>query len=173
MHVLKKTALVAASLLALVVCMPPLATADEAAFGASSATWAEAYNAGDADRIVALYAKDAILMPPDAAAAAGPAAMRKFLTGDIATSKAAGLTLVLADDAAGISGELGWRSGTFKLKDTSDATVGKGKWLEVWRKADGKWLMIRDIWNNDAPAAAPQLPKGPQAPLPPPGLSVQ
>ena len=165
MNAFKKTTLVAASLLALLVCKPPLATADEAAFGASSVTWAKAYNAGDADRIVALYANDAILMPPDAPAAAGPAAMRKFLTGDIAASKKAGLTLVLADDAGGINGELGWHSGTFKLNDTSGATVGTGKWLEIWRKADGKWLMIRDIWNNDPPV--------PQAPHPPGAISVQ
>ena len=160
MHAFKKTALVTASLLALAACKPPPAntTADEAAIRASSATWAEAYNAGDADRIVALYTNDAILMPPDAPAAAGPAAMRKFLTGDIAASKKAGLTLVLVDDAIGINGELGWHSGTFKLNDTSGATVGTGKWLEVWRKAAGKWLMIRDIWNSDAPAAAPAAP---------------
>ena len=43
-------------------------------------------------------------------------------------------------------------SGTFKVNGAGGATVGTGKYLEVWRRAEGKWLMIRDVWNNDAPA---------------------
>ena len=161
---LMRTALVAASLLVVVACKPPPAdtTADQAVMAAASVTWAAAYNAGDADKIMALYSEDAVLMPPDAPAAQGHAAMRDFLTADIAGAKAAGVSLVLDDDAAGINGDLGWHSGTFKVNDASGATVGTGKWVEVWRKSAGKWLMIRDIWNNDAPpAAAPAVAPAP------------
>ena len=38
----------------------------KAAFNAGTAEWAAAYNAGEPDRIVALYSEDAIVMPPDA-----------------------------------------------------------------------------------------------------------
>lgn len=72
----------------------------------------EAYNAGDVDRIVALYAEDAVMMPPNAPAASDHAAMRTFLAADIAATKAAGLTLALGESSAGIAGNLGWASGS-------------------------------------------------------------
>ena len=163
MQNLKKAAVVAASFIALTACKPstpPAAdtAADEAAFHAGTVTWAEAYNAGDIDRIVTLYAEDAVLMPPDAPAASGHAAMRDFLAADSAAAKAGGLTMALSENGMGASGNLGWHAGTYVMTDTTGAAVVTGKWVETWRKADGKWLIIRDIWNNDAPPAAPAAP---------------
>jgi len=37
--------------------------------------------------------------------------------------------------------------------DTAGKTVETGKYIEVWRRINGKWLMVRDIWNDDAPPA--------------------
>ena len=128
--------------------------ADVAAIHAATNAWVAAYNAGDADKIVALYADDAIMMPPDAAAATGHEAMKQYLTADMAAAKAAGVSFALDADASGVSGELAWHSGTFHVAGANGASLGTGKYVEVWHKADGKWLMIRDVWNNDAPAAA-------------------
>ena len=127
--------------------------------------FAEAMRARDLDAIVALYADDAILMPPDAAAATGHAAMKQYLTTDIAASKAAGVSFALDTDASGVSGDLAWHSGTFHVAGANGASLGTGKYVEVWHKADGKWLMIRDAWNNDAPAAA--APAAPSTAAPP------
>ena len=115
----------------------------------------KAYNAGDADGLVALYAEDAVLSPPGAPAARGHAAMRDFIAKDTAASAAAGVRLSL-DSARdhGISGGLAWEWGTFKAKDKSGATVDAGKYVTVYRKMNGKWLIIRDIWNSDKPPAA-------------------
>lgn len=79
--------------------------------------------------------------------------MREFLTTDIATS--AGTTLELGASTSGVSGDLGWHAGAFTIKDTSGVSVGAGKYMEVWRKRDGKWLILRDMWNLDAAPAAP------------------
>ena len=162
-------AVAAAGLLALAGCAqnaaPVDTAADAAAIHAATASWVEAYNSGDADKIVALYADDAILMPPDAAAATGHAAMKQYLTTDIAASKAAGVSFALDTDASGVSGDLAWHSGTFHVAGANGASVGTGKYVEVWHKADGKWLMIRDAWNNDAPAAA--APAAPSTAAPP------
>jgi hypothetical protein len=35
--------------------------------------------------------------------------------------------------------------------DAAGKTVETGKYIEVWRRINGKWLMVRDIWNDDAP----------------------
>src|SRR5215216_2041270 len=69
-------------------------TADEAALKAATQTWLTAYNAGDADTIVSLYADDAVLMPPHAGVASGKAAIREFIAKDSAGAKAAGVKLM-------------------------------------------------------------------------------
>ena len=125
-------------------------------FHAGTVEWAAAYNAGAIDRIVALYADDAVVMPPDAPAALGPAALRSFLAKDIAASRAAGVTLALSgDDDVVTSGDIGWHRGTFNAVGKDGATVVTGKYLEIWQRQHGQWRIVRDIWNNDAPAAAP------------------
>ena len=142
-------------------CMPPVALAtgtseDEAAIRANSGSWPVAHNAGDIDRMVALYADDAVLLPPDAPAVTGRAAIRKYLTEDVASTKAAQIRIKDLKSSVGISGNLGWHVGHFAVVDAAGKTLGTGKYSEVWRKTDGKWVMIRDMWNNDAPAVAPQ-----------------
>jgi ketosteroid isomerase-like protein len=147
--------LVALGFFAVTACTPPAAdtSADQAVMRDGTKAWVDAYNAGDADKIVALYAEAGVVMPPDAPAVAGHDALRRYLVADIASSKAAGLSFMLGEESAGVSGDLGWHSGTYKVNGAGGATVGTGKYLEVWRKAEGKWLIIRDVWNNDAPAA--------------------
>lgn len=132
----------------------------DATFRAGTAEWMAAYNAGDANRIIALYADEAVVMPPDAPAAAGQAAIRDFLIKDMATSKSAGVTLRDVSSETGTSGDLGWHAGRFAVVTPDGKTVATGKYAEIWQRAKGKWRIIQDIWNNDAPtvAAAPPLP---------------
>jgi ketosteroid isomerase-like protein len=133
----------------------------KAAFNAGTAEWAAAYTAGEPDRIVALYSEDAIVMPPDAPSVTGDAALRSFLADDIATTKKAGLTLVInGDDEADTSGDLGWHRGTFKVVNAGGGSMGTGKFLEIWQRQQGKWRITHDIWNNDA-APAPPAPPAP------------
>jgi len=42
---------------------------------ATTSTWIESYNAGDVEKMVALYEEDAVLMPPHASVAQGHAAL--------------------------------------------------------------------------------------------------
>ena len=107
-------------------------------------------------------------MPPEAPAVTGPDAIREFLAKDVEKAKKAGTKLVAADDeSVGVSGRLGFHNGSFKLVSASGSTLGTGKYLEVWhRSVDEKWQIIRDVWNADAPAAAPEsaTPATPPAP---------
>jgi ketosteroid isomerase-like protein len=123
------------------------------AFEAGTDAWIAAYNAGDADRIIAMYTEDAIVQPPDHPAIQGHAALRDFLVAQMAASQEAGLRFTVAHTGSGSSGNLGWHSGTFAVMADGGDTVGTGKFLEVWERRDGKWLMVRDAWNNDAAAA--------------------
>lgn len=50
----------------------------------------------------------------------------------------------------GASGNLGWSSGTYAVKD-KDGKVGEtGKYLPVNKKVKGKWMYWRDTWNADS-----------------------
>jgi ketosteroid isomerase-like protein len=164
MFKLKQAALLAAGVAVLAGCMqkPQDSAPIEAMIRTHTNGWVEAYNAGDADKIVAGYTDDAVLMPPDAPAAVGHDAMKQFLVTDMAAAKTSGTTLALDSDTIGVSGDLAWHSGTFHVNGSAGSSIATGKYLEVWHKDDkGNWLMIRDIWNADAPAVAP-------APPPPP-----
>ena len=160
----------AAGIVALVGAMAGLAyaaspaTADEAAIRAQSTSWEKAYNGGDAKAVAALYAEDALLLPPGASGVSGRAAILAFFTKDIADSKAGGAVFALAPNSdVGVSGDMGWESGTYKVT-VKGAVVDTGKYLSVSRKKDGKWLYIRDTWNSDAAPAPPAPPKAPAAP---------
>ncbi len=150
--------LAAAALVAACTTAAPNTAADEAALRAVSLQWWDKHNAGDADGVAALHAEDAIVLAPGVPAAVGRPAIREFMAGDIATTKAAGLTSGGEVTAVGAAGDLGWASGTYSATDASGATVDTGKFLTVYRRANGEWLIIRDTWNSDAaaaPAAAP------------------
>ena len=139
----------------------PAAGADEAAIRAQTTAWVKAYNGGDAKTAAALYAEDALLMPPGKPGVSGRAAIEAFLAKDIAGSKAAGVVFNANPKTdVGVSGDMGWESGTYTAT-IKGAVVEAGKFLSVSRKKDGKWLYVRDTWNADAapapaaPAAAP------------------
>jgi uncharacterized protein (TIGR02246 family) len=173
MIMLKKALLLATGLVALAACAPkaPDTAADEAALKADPLAWFEAYGAGSADGVANLYAEEGVLLAPGAPAVVGRAAIRDFIAADIEKSKAAGVTLKGGDPTGvGVSGDLGWLSGTFSVTDASGTAVDKGKFLSVYRRANGHWQLIRDTWNSDmAPApAAPAAPADAAVPAPSP-----
>ncbi len=133
------------------------AATEVAALHAVDQAWITAYNGGDIDAVAALYADHARLQPPGAPSANGKAAIRAFFAKDIPESAKAGLTFFLDPNPdGGVSGNLGWVSGTYRVKDNAGHIVDTGKYLSVSKKKDGKWLYWRDTWNSDgAPAASP------------------
>jgi ketosteroid isomerase-like protein len=125
-----------------------------AALQAVDQTWVKAYNAGDVDTLASLYDEHAVLLPPGAPGASGRAAIRAFLAKDTAESAKAGVAFSLGPKpAGGVSGDMGWQSGTYVVKDKSGKVIETGKYLSVSMKQGGKWLYVRDTWNSDGPPA--------------------
>lgn len=155
----RNAAMVAASLVALAGCAksaPPAAdtAADEAAVRAVNPAWFKAYNAGDVDAVAALYADDAVLNIPGQPPARGTAAIHESLAKDVAAGSGGGFSLNAPPTSEiGVSGDLAWEWNTFTVTDKSGKTVDAGKYVTVYKKKDGKWLIIRDIWNSDTPPA--------------------
>jgi uncharacterized protein (TIGR02246 family) len=173
---LRHLAVIAAGLVALGGCAktPPPApapapvvdtAADEAAVRAVNPAWFAAHTAGDADAVAALYADDAVLSIPGVPPVRGRAAIREAIAADIAAMKAAGLGNQPGPAPEfGLSGDMAWEWSTFTVTDASGATVDTGKYVTVYARKDGQWLIVRDIWNSDAPpagaAAEPATPTG-------------
>ena len=167
---MKRTSRLAVGIVALVGSMTGLAyaaspaSADEVAIRAQTTSWGKTNKGGDAKAVAALYAEDALLLPPGASGVSGRAAILRYFTKDIADSKAAGAVFALDPKTdVGVSGNMGWESGMYKVT-VKGAVVETGKFLSVSRKKDGKWLYIRDTWNADAPPAPAQVPVAPPAP---------
>jgi uncharacterized protein (TIGR02246 family) len=159
MNNFRKLTVLVASFVALAACAktaPPAAstTADETAIRAVNIAWNKAYNAGDGAAVAALYAEDAVLNAPGKPMVRGKASLTEYYVKDAAEFAATGATV--ADDPVGDvgqSGDLAWQSGTYKNTDKSGTTVDSGKFLTVFQRKDGKWLIIRDTWNSDAAPA--------------------
>jgi ketosteroid isomerase-like protein len=119
------------------------------------AQWSKAGAAKDVDKTVSYYSDDAIVMPPNAAAATTKEAIRKTWK-DVFDATVSG-SWTATNVKAAKSGEMAYVSGTYEFtaNDASGKPVtDKGKYVEVWKKqADGKWKCEADIWNSDLPAS--------------------
>ena len=160
MFSLGKPLVLAASFAALAACVrnaPPAdTTADKAAVEAVSIAWKNAYNAGDAAAVAALYAEDAVLSAPGERAMHGNASISEYFVKTVAEFSAAGLTV--EDEPMGdvvASCDLAWQWKTYKVADKAGVVVDAGKLVTLFQRRDGKWMIVGDTWNSDAtPGAA-------------------
>lgn len=111
--------------------------------------WAAADNARDADAVAAFYADDAWSLSNDKPTIVGKAAILEDIRSGMA-KKAAGATV--AYETLEIYGDENTVTeiGKSTTKDATGNVTSTGKYMAVWEKRDGKYLCIRDIYNNDA-----------------------
>lgn len=130
---------------------PRLAPADDTAVRGKLDAYFDAAISGDASRWAALYANDAVVMPPNSAAVEGRGAVETWL-------KALPVVITDADgevlEVAG-TGDLAYVRGTYAMSMTvpnvTQPVRQEGKLLQIYaRQPDGTWLLARDIWNANA-----------------------
>jgi ketosteroid isomerase-like protein len=131
----------------------PLTDADLAAMRANDSAFAAAATAGNVDGVVATYAADASLLPPNAPRVNGADAIRGFWGGFMA---AYDLKMEVVGDEAEGRGDLAYVVGRYRFtatpKDKGAAMQDAGKFVEVYkRQADGSWKYAVDIYNSDLP----------------------
>ncbi len=127
--------------------------ADETALEAGAASWMEAFANKDIEAMNALYAEDAVLLPPDAPAIFGRDAIRAA----ILEMFAAGLAIELEDLEIKVVGDLGYKAGRYRTTGGDGSLIDRGKYIEIWTKANGAWVIHRDIWNSSVqPTVAEQ-----------------
>jgi uncharacterized protein (TIGR02246 family) len=135
-------------------CLSAFAHDDEKAIREAVKSMEAGIVAGDAERAAAMYASDAMLMPPNEPAVKGADAIRKWWGGMLGVGKA---KLAINIEKLTVSGDLAVDVGTWDLSlvptGATTAVNDHGKYIVVWRKRDGKWQAVNDIFNSDvAPA---------------------
>jgi uncharacterized protein (TIGR02246 family) len=143
-------------------CQGPagLSEADRTAIRQADENYVKLTNANDSKGVAALYAEDAMVLPPNKAAVQGRAAIQAWCEGHPPVSNFQLQVLEIEGRA-----DLAYSRETFSLtvSPTGAAPVeNRGKILAIWRKqADGSWKILRDIFNSDLPLPAPEKPAAP------------
>lgn len=123
-----------------------------AAIEAADAAFVEAFNAGDAAGVAALYTEDAVVMPPGQPAVEG----RDAIQSTMAAMLEAGDGMQLSLETKGIEfmmspgvGHTAVATGTYTMNAADGSHLDHGKAMVVWRQTDDGWQLARDMWNSD------------------------
>lgn len=106
------------------------------------------FKAKDSAGMAANYTADAVMMPPNMPEVAGSNAILRLWGGFIGMGFK---DLTLTADDTWQEGNTVVETGTWSIKDQKDAVADHGKYLVLWKEADGQWKIYRDIWNSDMP----------------------
>ena len=128
---------------------------DRAKMAEVSRQWLDSYANGDLDGIMALMHPDSIVMPHNQPTSTGLEEVRAFFGSRIGRP---GVSFVDNLEEIRINGSWALVLGTFVVKVTPEegadpVVVHNGRYLVVYEKVDGEWLMLRDMDNLDPVAA--------------------
>src|SRR5688572_29800158 len=140
---------------------PPADTAaDEQAINAVSEREITAFSAGAVDSLLAVMVPDVVMMPPNEPIVVGADAVRTW-----AQTIASQVTVNgrYTDSKISINGDWAIERYTGVLRFTPKAGGATAeevlKGIHIYhRQPDGRWLIVQDVWNHDAPPPVPAQP---------------
>lgn len=131
------------------------ALAAEEGSASSAACFLAGFRAGNADATTACYAPDAVLWIPGGQMAKGTQAIHDGFAGFFAANTVKEMTIapmgmqMVGDDS------VSW--GTYRIvsvaNDTKVESTTTGRYTDVSRRIDGKWLYVVDHASDDPPPA--------------------
>jgi ketosteroid isomerase-like protein len=121
---------------------------------ATDLAWSEAAARKDLDGVVAFMTDDGETLAPNEPAAAGKAAVK---AGWESLLNLPDLKIQWEPTRVEVanSSEIGYTRGTWTMSFTGPdgkPVSDHGKYLEVWKKIDGKWKCSSDMYSSDVPA---------------------
>jgi ketosteroid isomerase-like protein len=117
--------------------------------------WTIAFQNKDIDKILSFASSEAVVMEPNNIIYIGLQASRKQLEKIFADTTILWNTTSSAIDIVEVSasGDLAYVRGINRSKIKTQTGIGENsdKWIDVWKKTDGKWKNIVQIWNSNNP----------------------
>jgi ketosteroid isomerase-like protein len=111
--------------------------------------YAVAQNAKDADGVVAYYSDDAQSLGPDKPTLVGKETILMTTKDDMAKDSTNNTTRFEVLDLWA-SGNLAVEVGR-SINTSPDGKISYGKYISIFEKREGKYICIRDIYNDDQP----------------------
>ncbi|HSL23773.1 MAG TPA: SgcJ/EcaC family oxidoreductase [Vicinamibacterales bacterium] len=108
-----------------------------------------AFQKADAAGMAALYTTDGETFPPNGDVIRGRDAIQEMWQ-SVAASGVSSAKLVTREVES--AGNLAWESGSYEMFGKDGASLDRGKYIVVWKRQQGRWLIHRDIWNSSVPA---------------------
>lgn len=152
------TVCLAGALVGLVGCAPQQVPVDHeaelAALVAADARYAEVGTARDLEGMVALYAPDARVYPPDMDPISGLDGIRGMMEAYMSDPLMAGSFTPWYAEVS-VDGDMGYTMGAADITQTGpdgEPVTEHVRDFHVWRKQpDGSWKVVVDIWNAAPP----------------------
>lgn len=137
--------------------LPDIARSDEAldatdgvkaAIEAANAQFARAMAKSDGAALAALYSPDGQVMAAGSDPIRGREAIQKFFQGALDAGVAAVSLKTLE-----VYGHVPTATevGEYESRDKEGKVLDHGKYIVVWRHADGKWKVLRDMFSTNVP----------------------
>ena len=129
-----------------------LSATDLAGIRAADSAFMAAANAGDVDALIAVYARDASLLPPNLPPQKGRTAIRGFWGGFL---NAYTVKFEIASDTIEGRGDLAYNVGHYRFTAVPKAKANpgvadEGKFLEVLKKqTDRSWKYVVDMYSSN------------------------
>ena len=120
-----------------------------------AADFSAAMTAGNAAKVASLYTVDAVLMPPNEAAAKGRKNIQAWFQKQVDAGAA---NLKLLPSESRIAGDLAFEAGTYSIAikpKTGQPITDTGKYIVVFKKEGADWKISHDVFNSDLPPPPP------------------
>jgi uncharacterized protein (TIGR02246 family) len=121
-----------------------------AEIAANNRAFEHAVETANVEAIGALLAPDVMVLAPDSPIVAGREAVKQLWASVIAEHGMTGLRI--STDTLDVAGDLASEVGhaTMTMSPAGGTTeTARIKFVVVWKRLSGKWLLHRDIWNAD------------------------
>ncbi len=115
--------------------------------------YAKASNAKDVDGVATYYANDAESMANNEPTRVGMDAIKAGIKREM-DADTSGSTIAFATTGVWAEGKYATETGTITVTDKDGKVKTTGKYMTLFELRDGKYVAIRDIWNDDAPRTA-------------------
>jgi ketosteroid isomerase-like protein len=117
--------------------------------------WTVALQKSDTDKIISFFNTDAVAMKPNTPISIGLQAIRKERESSFTDTTMLYKTYSSKIDTIEVSasGDLAYVRGTDRIttKTPNGLVDDMGKWVDIWKKINGEWKVVVNIWNSDMP----------------------